>query len=77
MLKGEMFFIRFAEDFLIGFEYREDAQRVYQTLAKRFKKFGLTNHPERTKLLLNPGFIYFPGKVLFLPYAPDDRQPNG
>ena len=76
MLKGEMFFIRFADDFLVGFEYREDAQRVYQTLAKRFKEFGLTIHPERTKLLLNPGFIYFPSKVLLLPDAPEDRQPN-
>jgi RNA-directed DNA polymerase len=51
MLKGEMFFIRFADDFVIGFEYREDAQRVYQTLPKRFKKYGLTIHPEKTRLL--------------------------
>ena len=51
MLKGEMFFIRFADDFIIGFEDREDAQRVYQTLPKRFKKFGLTIHPEKTRLM--------------------------
>lgn len=51
MLKGEMFFIRFADDFIIGFENREDAQRVYQTLPKRFKKFGLTIHPEKTRLM--------------------------
>jgi group II intron reverse transcriptase/maturase len=51
MLKGEMFFIRFADDFVIGFEYREDAQRVYQTLPKRFMKYGLTIHPEKTRLL--------------------------
>jgi hypothetical protein len=72
-----MLFIRFADDFLIGFEYREDAQRVYQTFEKRFNKFGLTIYPERIKLLLNPGFIYFPSKVLLLPDAPEDRQANG
>lgn len=51
MLRGEMFFVRFADDFVIGFEYKEDAQRVYQTLPKRFQKYGLTIHPEKTRLL--------------------------
>jgi group II intron reverse transcriptase/maturase len=51
MLKGEIFFVRFADDFVIGFEYKEDAQRVYQTLPKRFNKYGLTIHPEKTRLL--------------------------
>jgi RNA-directed DNA polymerase len=51
MLKGEMFFVRFGDDFVIGFEYREDAQRVYQTLPKRFEKYGLAIHPEKTRLL--------------------------
>jgi RNA-directed DNA polymerase len=51
MLRGEMFFVQFADDFVIGFEYKEDAQRVYQTLPKRFKKYGLTIHPEKTRLL--------------------------
>lgn len=50
-LKGEIFFVRFADDFIIGFEYREDAQRVYQALAKRFNKYGLIIHPEKTRLL--------------------------
>jgi RNA-directed DNA polymerase len=51
MLRGKMFFVRFADDFVIGFEYKEDAQRVYQTLPKRFQKYGLTIHPEKTRLL--------------------------
>jgi group II intron reverse transcriptase/maturase len=51
MLRGEIFFVRFADDFIIGFEYKEDAQRVYQTLPKRFQKYGLTIHPEKTRLL--------------------------
>jgi len=51
LLRGEMFFVRFADDFVIGFEYKEDAQKVYQTLPKRFEKYGLTIHPEKTRLL--------------------------
>jgi group II intron reverse transcriptase/maturase len=50
-LMGEIFFVRFADDFVIGFENREDAQRVYTTLGKRFNKYGLTIHPEKTRLL--------------------------
>ena len=51
MLEGEMFFVRFADDFVIGFEYREDAEKVYRTLPKRFSKFGLSIHPEKTRLV--------------------------
>jgi group II intron reverse transcriptase/maturase len=51
MLKGEIYYVRYADDFVIGFEYKEDAERVYQTLPKRFKKYGLTIHPEKTRLL--------------------------
>jgi RNA-directed DNA polymerase len=51
MLKGELFYTRFADDFVIGFEKKEDAQRVYQTLPKRFQKYGLTIHPEKTRLI--------------------------
>ena len=51
MLTGEIFFVRFADDFVIGFENKEDAQRVYQTLPKRFNKYGLAIHPEKTRLL--------------------------
>jgi group II intron reverse transcriptase/maturase len=51
MLKGEMFFVRYADDFIIGFEYKEDAERVYRTMTKRFEKYGLTIHPEKTRLI--------------------------
>jgi hypothetical protein len=33
------------------FQYREDAERVLEVLAKRFAKYGLTLHPEKTRLL--------------------------
>ena len=51
LLKGEIFIVRYADDFVIGFEYYEDAQRVMDTLPKRMAKFGLNIHPEKTKLV--------------------------
>jgi len=50
-LRGRIYFTRFADDFIIGLEIKEDAQRVYAVLPKRFKKHGLTIHPEKTKLI--------------------------
>lgn len=50
LLKGESFIIRYADDFVIGFEYEEDARRVMQTLPKRMGKYGLTIHPEKSHL---------------------------
>jgi len=50
-LKGRAFMIRFADDALMGFEREEDARRVMAVLAKRFEKYGLTLHPEKTRLI--------------------------
>jgi hypothetical protein len=49
-LKGRCFLIRFADDFVIGCEVEEDARRVMKILPKRFGRFGLTIHPEKTVL---------------------------
>ena len=51
LLKGESFIIRFADDFLLGFTNKEDAMRVMQVLPQRLGKYGLTLHPEKTKLI--------------------------
>jgi RNA-directed DNA polymerase len=51
LLKGEIFIIRFADDFIIGFDNEEDAQRVSRTLPKRMQKYGLTIHPEKSHLI--------------------------
>ena len=51
LLKGEVFLIRYADDFIIGFENEEEAQRVFKVLPKRMGKFGLTIHPEKSKLI--------------------------
>jgi group II intron reverse transcriptase/maturase len=50
-LKGKGFLIRFADDFIIGLEDEADARRVMEVLPKRFNRFNLTIHPEKTKLV--------------------------
>src|SRR5207253_2434582 len=50
-LKGRAFLIRYADDFVIGFACAEDARRVLDVLPKRFGKYGLTIHPEKTRLV--------------------------
>jgi len=49
--KGEAHEIRFADDAILCFRYREDAEKVKNVLSKRFAKYGLTLHPEKTRLL--------------------------
>jgi len=50
-LKGRAFLIRYADDAVIGFTDEEDARRVLEVLPKRLGKYGLTAHPEKTKLV--------------------------
>src|ERR1700687_748144 len=50
-LRGEAHEIRFADDAILSFQYREDAEKVMEVLPKRFAKYGLTLHPEKTRLL--------------------------
>jgi len=50
-LGGRACLIRYADDVVIAFEQEADARRVMNVLAKRFAKYGLTVHPEKTKLI--------------------------
>ncbi len=50
-LKGRSFLIRYADDFVIGLSCEEDARPVMDVLPKRFEKYGLTIHPEKTRLV--------------------------
>lgn len=50
-LNGRGFLVRFADDAVMGFSSREDARRVMNVLPKRFGKFGLVLHPEKTRLV--------------------------
>ncbi len=50
-LRGEMYLIRFADDFIACFQYREDAERVASVLRKRLAKYGLELNEEKTRLI--------------------------
>jgi group II intron reverse transcriptase/maturase len=50
-LKGQSFLIRYADDFVMGFSHEEDARKVMDVLPKRFEKYGLTLHSEKTRLV--------------------------
>jgi group II intron reverse transcriptase/maturase len=50
-LLGRAFRIRYADDFVIGFTDESDARRVMEVLPKRFGKYGLSIHPDKTRLV--------------------------
>jgi group II intron reverse transcriptase/maturase len=50
-LRGQAYEIRYADDAVLCFQYREDAEKVLAVLHKRFEKYGLTLHPEKTRLI--------------------------
>ena len=50
-LRGRANLVRYADDFIIGFETEEDALRVMEVLGKRLERLGLALHPDKTRLL--------------------------
>lgn len=50
-LRGRVFLIRYADDFVIGCELADDAHRILAVLPKRFSRYGLTIHPEKTTMV--------------------------
>lgn len=50
-LQGKATLVRYADDFVIGFEHELDAQQVLTLLAERMRHFGLSLHPEKTRLV--------------------------
>jgi group II intron reverse transcriptase/maturase len=63
--RGDVVLVRFADDFLTGFQHREDAERFLADLRERFAGFGLDLHPEKTRL------------IEFGRYAAERRQARG
>lgn len=51
LLLGKSFIVRYADDFVLGFENSQDAERVMSVLPKRFAKYKLELHPEKTKII--------------------------
>ena len=62
---GDVIVVRYADDIVLGFQVKSDAERFWAELAERFRKFHLELHPEKTRLLE------------FGPYAADDRKRRG
>jgi len=65
-MKGKTFLVRFADDFILGFESKEDAEKVHRVIFKRFEKYGLSLHPEKTRLV-----------PFGRPEDTDDNRPSG
>jgi RNA-directed DNA polymerase len=79
-LRGEAYLVRYIDDFVLCFQFREDALRVQDMLRKRLEKFGLTLEATKTKLVefgrfaqkwagkrgrKRPATIYFLGFTLY------------
>lgn len=50
-LRGKSTLVRYCDDFVMIFEYKGDADRVYAVLGKRLEKYGLQLHPDKTRLV--------------------------
>ncbi len=50
-VRGEAYIIRYADDFVVGFQYKREARRFLRQLRERLEKFGLSLHPDKTRLL--------------------------
>lgn len=62
-MRGRAHLVRYADDFVICFDRKDDAERVQAVLGKRMEKYGLKLHPEKTRLVRME--------------RPDRNQPSG
>src|SRR5215469_12215042 len=49
--RGDVIIVRWADDFIVGFEHRRDAEKFLAGLRERFTRFGLELHPDKTRLI--------------------------
>ena len=49
-LQGEIFVVRYADDFIIGLQYQSDAERLYKVIPKRLSKYGLELSLEKSRM---------------------------
>ncbi len=48
---GDMIIVRYADDFIVGFQYERDVRRFLDEMRARLQEFALTLHPEKTRLI--------------------------
>jgi group II intron reverse transcriptase/maturase len=65
MASGEVIVVRYADDLVVGFQHRQDAERFLREFGERLAEFGLELHPEKTRL------------IEFGRFAQVDRQQRG
>jgi group II intron reverse transcriptase/maturase len=63
--RGDVIVVRYADDWVAGFRYRDDAERFQRAVAERLGRFGLRLHPEKSRL------------IEFGRFARDDRRRRG
>jgi len=63
--QGDIIVVRYADDFVMGFQHRGEAEQFLTDLRNRFAKFGLSLHPDKTRL------------IEFGRYAADNRRKKG
>ena len=56
--RGEVYIVRYVDDAVLCFQYRDDAARFHRELAQRLERFGLRFHPDKTRLLEFGRFAY-------------------
>ena len=49
--RGRVIVVRYADDFVMGFQYRDDAERLRAALEERLREFSLELHPQKTRLI--------------------------
>jgi len=49
--EGDIIIVRYADDFVMGFQHRSEAERYLEALRARFSQYGLTLHPEKTRII--------------------------
>jgi RNA-directed DNA polymerase len=49
--RGSVIIVRYADDFVMGFQDRSDAERCLRDLRRRFEQFGLQLHPDKTRMI--------------------------
>ena len=50
-VKGDTIIVRYADDFVVGFQHKQDAERFLHDLKERLGRFGLELHPDKTRLI--------------------------
>src|SRR6202040_1742194 len=51
MATGDMIIVRYADDFIVGFQHESDARRFLDEMRERLQKFALSLHPDKTRLI--------------------------